>query len=416
MKKNSFMLTVILAAMMLVAFEATRVSVCSPFSAALLLTVLTAVISEMYPLSLPRYGRLSLAEPLAIGAAYLHGALGTGAVVLAANLCRFLRKDTQKATSPLFFSYAVAQGLLCNCGIASLYHGFRPYFATDFIDKSVVDLALLGAATGVCYLMQSGIIAYSQYLQQDSRGHWSTRVNATRFRFALQVFLPIGMLAAVAQQESVLVYFLLLAPITVTYSSLRRYTETLREAREVVENLAQAVEKREPNTVGHSRRVEALASSIARELRLDEFSVGCVATAARLHELGKISVGDGILCKSGKLQESDWESVRRYPEVGAQVASRLSFSQREADLIRFHQEHFDGKGYYGVKGDLIPMGARILGAAKAFDAMISRRSYRPALSFGQALETLVSGSGHQFDPQVVRALSKCVSNVQLQAA
>lgn len=412
MKKNLFMGLVVLAALFLLMSQASGQLDCSLGFG---LTLLTALVSERFPLSLPRYGRLSLAEPLAISCAYLYGPLACAVLVLAANLCRLMRFDQSRQRSAPFFAYAVAQGILCNCGIAGLYHSLRGAWSTLPIDSSLLDLILLGSATGLCYSLQGSLIAYSQYLQQDSVGHWTTRLNWTRLRFALQVFLPVGLIAGVAQRESLLVYLLLLAPLSVTYASLRRYTETLREAREVVENLAQAVEKREPHTVGHSRRVEALASSVARELGLDEFAVGCVAGAARLHELGKISVGDRILCKSGRLAESEWAFVRRYPEVGAQVASRLSFSTREADLIRFHQERYDGTGYYGVKGDLIPMGARILGAAKAFDAMISQRSYRPALTFGQALQTLQAESGQQFDPQVVRALSKCVGQRTLAA-
>jgi response regulator RpfG family c-di-GMP phosphodiesterase len=162
--------------------------------------------------------------------------------------------------------------------------------------------------------------------------------------------------------------------------------------------------------------VSVLAADVARVLHLDEFAVGCVEAAGRLHELGKISVGDRILCKSGALRESEWVKVRRYPEVGANVAARLSLSRKEAELIRFHQERFDGSGYYGVKGQAIPLGSRILGAAKAFDAMISRRAYRPAFTFTEAVQHIREQSGLQFDPRVVEAMMVCLKQRPLSLA
>lgn len=369
-----------------------------------------AVASETRPLTFPRFGRLSLVEPMAVSVAYLYGPVACAVMVLSAGVCRFMRP--QGKSEARFVAYAISQSLICNCGMALVFAALRGPQAI----LGPIEIAALAVSVGLAYSLQACIIAFCQYLEQGGVGVWTSRLNGSRLRLAMQAFLPLGALAAAAQQEGLLVFAMLMAPLAVTYASLRHYAETLREAREVVENLAQAVEKREPHTVGHAKRVSLLAADMARVLRLDEFAVGCVAAAARLHELGKISVGDQILCKSGQLQAAEWTQVRRYPEVGAKVASRLSLSRKEAELIRFHQERFDGNGYYGITGSEIPLGARILGAAKAFDAMISRRSYRPAMTFAQAVQNIREGSGGQFDPRVVDAMMVCLKQRPLALA
>ena len=397
----AFQLSLIVSASMMVMWMLQTPTQSAFVTPTFLLGLIVAVLSETRPLTFPRFGRLSLAEPLAVAAACLYGPAACALLVLCSAVCRFRNRPA----APLFVAYSISQAILCNCGMALVYQALRGQYRGPL---GALELAALSLAVAAAYILQAGIVAFCKFLEQGQVGIWTSRLNWSRLRLAMQAFLPLGALAAAAQQEGVLVFSLLLAPLAVTYSSLHRCAETLREAREVVENLAQAVEKREPHTVGHAQRVSQLAANMARVLHLDEFSVGCVEAAGRLHELGKISVGDRILCKLGQLKDSEWDQLRRYPEVGAKVAARLSLSRKEAELIRFHQERFDGNGYYGVKGQAIPLGARILGAAKAFDAMISRRAYRPALSFSQAIESVRKQAGLQFDPQVVDALLVCL--------
>jgi HD-GYP domain-containing protein (c-di-GMP phosphodiesterase class II) len=387
-----------------------------PLDMGLLLCLLLAVLSERWLLVLPRYGPFTLSESMIFAVMLRYGPVATLFATILAGLSRFQRESRQGAsTRPEFIFYSLSQSWLsfgCAAWMWSKFRGLGPILT----DQAPLDLFLmLLLAVGV-FGVQAYVVAVHQWLEQQCLGDWSTRINWPRLRLVTQALLPLGVLFAACLQERPGAVLLLLGPLWVTYSSIRNYTATLQEAQQVVGSLAEAVERREPHTVGHSSRVGQLATDMGRYLRMSEVDVRTMASAARLHELGKISLGDHILCKSGSLQASEWERVRRYPEVGAEVASHLSLSRREAEIIRYHQEWYDGSGYpHGLLGEQIPLGSRVLSVAKAFDAMISRRSYRSALSWHQALRELRARAGTQFDPRVVAALEAVLGPVALRS-
>lgn len=387
------------------------------FDAGLVLCLLMAVLSERWLLVLPRYGPFTLSESVILAVAIRYGPIATLLVTLLAGASRFQREKRERVSlppqvrgprvptlTPEFVAYSLSQSWLsygCAAWLWAKFRGLGPVFALH----PLADLGFMLVLVLAVFAVQAYVVALHQWLDQHCLGDWSTRINWPRLRLLTQALLPLGVLLVCCLQLRPGTVLLLLGPLWVTYSSIRTYTRTLEEAQQVVGSLAEAVERREPHTVGHASRVSQLAADMARYLRMAESEVRIVVSAARLHELGKISLGDQILCKSGRLQAAEWERVRRYPEVGAEVASHLSLSRREAQIIRYHQEWFDGTGYpHGLKGDQIPLGSRLLSVAKAFDAMISRRSYRPALSWQQALSELRHRAGTQFDPEVVAAL------------
>jgi HD-GYP domain-containing protein (c-di-GMP phosphodiesterase class II) len=371
----------------------------------LVLCLLMAVLSERWLLVLPRYGPFTLSESVIVAVMLRYGPIAALVATLLAGISRFSREQREgNRTRPEFIAYSLSQSWLsygCAAWMWAKFRGLDPILKVN----PIFDLAFMALLMVAVFAVQAYLVALHQWLEQQCLGDWSTRINWPRLRLLTQALLPLGVLLVACLQERPGTVFLLLGPLWVTYSSIRTYTSTLQEAQQVVSSLAEAVERREPHTVGHASRVAQLASDMGRYLRMSEVDVRTVASAARLHELGKISLGDQILCKSGRLQASEWERVRRYPEVGAEVASHLSLSRREAEIIRYHQEWYNGTGYpHGVQADRIPLGSRLLSVAKAFDAMISRRSYRPALSWQQALSELRHRAGTQFDPQVVAAL------------
>lgn len=382
----------------------------------LVLCLVLAVMSERWLLVLPRYGPFTLSESMIFAVMLRYGPVATLFCTVLAGLSRFYRESRGgQNLRPEFIFYSLSQSWLsygCAAWMWSKFRGLGPILG----EHALVDLSLmLLLAVGV-FAVQAYVVALHQWLEQQCLGDWSTRINWPRLRLLTQALLPLGVLLACCLQERPGAVLLLLGPLWVTYSSIRTYTTTLQEAQQVVGSLAEAVERREPHTVGHSSRVGRLATDMGRYLRMSELDVRTVATAARLHELGKISLGDHILCKSGTLGASEWERVRRYPEVGAEVASHLSLSRREAEIIRYHQEWYDGSGYpHGLIGEQIPLGSRVLSVAKAFDAMISRRSYRSALSWQQALKELRARAGSQFDPRVVAALEAVLGPVALRS-
>lgn len=388
-----------------------------PSDLGLLLCLVLAALSEGWLLVLPRYGPFTLSEALIFAVLLRYGPVATLLCVLVAGAARFRRESRHgQVSSPEFVGYSLSQNWL-SYGCASWFwykfRGLGPLMA----DHPLADLGLLALVALSVFAVQAYLIALHQWLDQQCLGDWSTRVNWPRLRLLTQALLPLGVLLAGCLQIQVLAVLLLMGPLWVTYGSIRNYTETLQEAQQVMNSLAEAVERREPHTIGHASRVARLSSDMARHLRLSEASVRTLVSAARLHELGKISLGDQILCKSGRLQDSEWERVRRYPQVGAEVAAHLSLSRREAEIIRAHQEWYDGGGYPArVSGENIPLEARILSVAKAFDAMISRRSYRPALTWAEALSELRARAGTQFDPRVVASLESVLGMGRLKVA
>ena len=177
--------------------------------------------------------------------------------------------------------------------------------------------------------------------------------------------------------------------------------------------LAAAIDARDPYTHGHTERVTHYALAIAEELiehkeDIDYKSLKeTLHIAALLHDIGKIGVPDYILNKSDKLTHQEFEKVKEHPDIGASILNSIKELSDVIECVRYHQEWFDGKGYPGgLKGDEIPLIARIISVADAFDAITTDRPYRKKRGVEFAVEEIKSNSGTQFDPQVVEAFLK----------
>jgi putative nucleotidyltransferase with HDIG domain len=168
--------------------------------------------------------------------------------------------------------------------------------------------------------------------------------------------------------------------------------------------LANALEAKDPYTRGHSERVAHLARHIALEAGLERSAAETIAQAGLLHDLGKIGVPEGILRKPGPLSDGEWEVMRRHPVTGAQIVAPLEFFGEGAMIVRHHHERLDGSGYPdGLRGETIPLGARIVAVADVYDALTSDRPYRARLSHGEALERLLADAGRTLDERLTVA-------------
>ena len=169
------------------------------------------------------------------------------------------------------------------------------------------------------------------------------------------------------------------------------------------ENLADEIDRRQGSD-GHSRAMSRWAELVALELDLDEGRQWACATAARLNAIGKVVVPEAILNKKGPLTPEEWELIQSHPNQGADLVSLAPGFEKVADIIREHQERFDGTGYPAGKSAIaISLEARIVAVCGAWAAMRATRPYRAALSREQARAELESGSTTEFDPEVVRA-------------
>ena len=171
-------------------------------------------------------------------------------------------------------------------------------------------------------------------------------------------------------------------------------------------SLAKAVDARDAYTGRHSERVAELATRIARRLGLDDPEVELTRLAASLHDLGKLAIPEEILRKPGALNESERLVLQRHPQIGFRMLESLGI-EPVADWVLHHHERWDGDGYPDrLRGDEIPLGARIILVADAYDAMTSERVYREPLSAREAFEELDRCSGSQFDPAIIDAFSE----------
>src|ERR1700722_14420539 len=169
-----------------------------------------------------------------------------------------------------------------------------------------------------------------------------------------------------------------------------------------LEALGDALDAKDAETEGHSRRVTAYTIAIARKMGLSKETIRVIARGAFLHDIGKMAIPDEILNKPGKLTEEETAIMREHCYRGYKIISRIPFLSEAAELVYAHQERYDGLGYpRGLKGDEIPLGARIFAIADTLDAMTSDRPYRKGLPLGQAITEIERCQSTQFDPAIV---------------
>jgi putative two-component system response regulator len=182
---------------------------------------------------------------------------------------------------------------------------------------------------------------------------------------------------------------------------------------DTVRRLSRAIEFRSRETWQHIERMGELSSLLARRLGFDSDYVQMIGLAAPMHDVGKVAVPDAILSKPGPLSEAEWGYMREHTIVGDRILSAAPALEDAAKLVRSSHERYDGTGYPDrLRGEEIPLGARIVAVCDAFHAMTSQRPYRPALSMPEALDELHRCSGAQFDPKVVRAFTVVVTGTR----
>src|ERR1700685_3730134 len=211
---------------------------------------------------------------------------------------------------------------------------------------------------------------------------------------------------------------LVLPPVYLMYRSYRLYLGKLedetRHAEQVsnlhlrtIEALALAIEAKDHTTHDHLQRVQVYAVEIGKELCLNETQLEALRAAAVLHDIGKLAVPEHIISKPGKLTREEFEKMKIHPGVGAEILARARLPYPVTPIVRSHHERWDGAGYPdGLRGQSIPIGARILAAVDCLDALASNRQYRRALPMAEAMQKVAADAGKAFDPQVVEVLQR----------
>ena len=221
---------------------------------------------------------------------------------------------------------------------------------------------------------------------------------------------------------------LVMAPLYLTYRTYKVYMGRIedeqRHVREMadlhlatIEALALAIDAKDQTSQSHIRRVQLYAAEVAKALGMSENDIQGVKTAALLHDIGKLAVPEHILSKPGPLTPEEFQKIRAHPKVGADIVSSVPFPYPVAPLILSHHERWDGKGYpAGLKGEEIPLGARILSVVDYFDALMAERPYHKAMSSDAAINLLQQEAGRGLDPTVVDKFIELLPSLQAEAA
>jgi putative nucleotidyltransferase with HDIG domain len=225
-------------------------------------------------------------------------------------------------------------------------------------------------------------------------------------------------------------WFTALLIIPMVYACYRAYTTQIARLKErqqhleetqalhlrAIEGLAMAIEAKDQNTHDHLFRVRTYVEEVGRAMQLKKEEIKALHTAAFLHDIGKLAVPEHIINKPGKLTPEEFEKMKIHPIVGADILERVRFPYPVVPIVRSHHEWWNGAGYPdGLKGEEIPIGARILTVVDCFDALVSDRPYRKAMSADEAMGILKSKSGTQFDPTVVTVLDSLHEKLEKKA-
>jgi diguanylate cyclase (GGDEF)-like protein/putative nucleotidyltransferase with HDIG domain len=299
-----------------------------------------------------------------------------------------------------------------------VYHS--AWFESILFDGSTIDMSIrLGTATLGLFLINTAPIA--AWIAIAEREKFASVWLSTSFWSLPHYLAGAGIARGVSSAAHYVGWqtVLFTGPLMyLIYRSYRLYVNRLeaekRHAEEVaslhlrtIEALALAIEAKDHTTHDHLQRVQVYARELAHALAISDIDQHALQAAALLHDIGKLAVPEHIISKPGRLTPEEFEKMKIHPVVGAEILERVRFPYPVAPIVRAHHEKWDGSGYpSGLKGESIPIGARILAAVDCLDALASDRQYRRALPLEEAMKVVRAESGRAFDPRVVDALSQ----------
>jgi len=381
--------------------------------ASLLVAMAAAVLSSPFRIPLPVLGNVSIAFAFVFAALIL---LGTPAAVLTAAVsgvaASVLRKGPRPPVHRVLFNVADLSVSAAVAGGVFRLAGGTP----GTLEPSAEWLAVVLGAVSF-FIVNSLLVAGAVSLTDEIPffQNWRTNFLWTGPAYLAGAFLGAA-LAMGFQRFGPAALGMSVPLLYVLYFSLRLYADKVREERRhgkqvadlylsVIEALALAIDAKDRTTQRHIRRVQAYAVELGRILEISDAELEALKAGSLLHDVGKLAVPEHILCKPGPLTPEETEKMRIHPRIGVEILETISFPFPLTEVVRSHHEKWDGTGYPDrLKGEEIPMTARILSVADCYDALTSDRPYRKPLSREEALAYVRGESGTSFDPRVVDAL------------
>jgi len=362
--------------------------------------LIISAFAEFIPVDLPTGGGISIGFPVDFVLILIYGpALAMLITALGVLIAEIIEK--KKSWYKVIFN---AAEYVLSAGVAGLVYqytggiiGFQNFF------KFILPAAL--CALTYC-LINSILVTIVISFAQDSKISTVWRVNIKEMIPSYLAEAPIGFLMAIVYVEvgifGILLFFL---PLLLARRSFELYTKMRKVYLDTIRALAAAIDAKDPYTKGHSERVAQLSVALAQELNLSDRDIENIEYTALLHDIGKIGIADNILGKNSSLTDKEFDKIKEHTVMGAKIIEPVDFLKDSYEAIYHHHEKYNGAGYPdGLKEKDIPLSARIIAVADAYDAMGSDRPYRKKLSKDKILNELKDQSGKQFDPEIVKAL------------
>ena len=362
--------------------------------------IILNTIAEFMPVELPVGGNVTIGFPIDFVVILIYGPAFAICVTFMGEILGdiFNRKTIWYKTLFNASQYALSAGI---AGI--VYQGLGGVVAEANLSNYIVPAAICAISY---FLINSNLfmIGFSLSEEVSILSVWEKQI-----RGAIVTYIslaPIGFIMALVYTNigvwGIILFFF---PLFLARRSFELYTKMRKVYLETIRALAAAIDAKDPYTKGHSERVAQLSVALAQDLHLSDRDIENIEYTALLHDIGKIGIDDRILSKSSELSNEEFKKIKEHPIIGANIIEPVDFLKNSYEAIYHHHERYNGGGYPdGLKAKDIPLCARIIGVADAYDAMGSDRPYRKKLSKEKILKEFTEQSGKQFDPQIVNAL------------
>jgi len=404
----------LLSAVCIMALGYAGVTAVAPTSAQLAVLsifLVLGILAEVYATWIPFYGsEISSSVAIYLAGLFILGpSMGVFLIFVSSLISEILLRWNRKEekghlgviilvafnVSQMVVSMAVAGLVLTYSGHNAFSLQFPIDYAWAVLAFLAYSLANLSLVRGIVSLAGGGGFFY---------GLWKS---LREFLLQYVVLCASALLLVVLFSISVWHIFLGLVPLILVHVSFRSHLQLQTEARKTFEKISRILDERDHYTAVHSTSVAKLAVRIAQEMDLSESEIEKVNVAAKVHDIGKIAVPDAILLKPGPLDDDEWTVMKKHPVISAELIEGLSIYSHVADAVRHEHEHWDGSGYPdGLKGNDIPLIARIITAADVYDALSTDRPYRKAFTIEKSIEMTKGMRGKELDPTVADALER----------
>lgn len=367
---------------------------------------IVAAVTNSLPVLLPRGGNIAVTFAVIYACMLLFGPGVAAFVVIIGEIASrlFYKKD-----NPWYKVLFNCAQLTLATGISGLLYQFIGGKVWDISLTNIIPLTV--AVLSFFIINTTAVSMILAFIQNTSPwGIW-----LINFRWMIPNYItlaPIGFLMAyVYKFHGPLAVSLFFIPLLLARYIFKTYMDMREVYLNTLSALVDAMDAKDSYTRGHSERVSAYAAEIAREMKLPEDQVEVIQHMALLHDVGKIGVHDEILNKTGRLENHEFDQIKKHSEIGARIISEISDLGHAKDYILYHHEKYNGTGYpAGLRCRHIPLGARIITVADCFDAMTSDRPYREGMSISQAVLELKMCSNSQFDPKIVEAFVRVLES------